>query len=56
MRLLQRFGSGALAGRRIADLLIAFLGGVVSRVSRPLAALTALRALTGKKSEDDLTR
>ncbi len=50
----KRFRSGALAGRRVAHLFVAFFSGVVSRVSRLLAALTGVRALRVKGSIDDL--
>lgn len=50
----KRFGSGALAGRRVAHLFVAFFVGVVSRISRLLAALTGVRALRVTWSIDDL--
>lgn len=50
----KRFRSGALAGGRVAQLFVAFFVGVVSRVPRPLAALTGVRALRVVRSEDDL--
>lgn len=50
----KRLWSGALACRRIAHLFVAFFVGVVSRVSRLLAALAGVRALRMKWSIDDL--
>lgn len=41
-------GPGVLAGRRAAHLLVALLGGVVTRVRRLLAALAAVGALRWK--------